>query len=290
MFSDSDYCDAFYNFIGHVNTNGVWGYFGDYNTFIGNTFSYNGYGVYLGSYNVVYHNNFIDNYIGNAFGQYYCVWNDSYPSGGNYWSDYTGFDNYSGPGQNITGSDGIGDTSYEVTSINFDYYPLMNPWSISNTPPIITDEFPTDGSTGVNRPPMELNVTVKDVDGDSMNVLIRWKNHLGVWETLETFSAVGNGVYNTMNFTSNYWTRGNTTYTWSINVTDGSVWINQTYTFTTGGSRYDVDNNGIVDFRDAGLCWAQRTSFPSQDDLIYDVDGNGIIDFRDAGLCWSNRD
>jgi hypothetical protein len=60
--------------------------------------------------------------VGNA-------WNNGYPSGGNYWSDYNGTDFYSGPYQNVTGSDGIGDTSYVIDANNTDDYPLMGGFS-----------------------------------------------------------------------------------------------------------------------------------------------------------------
>jgi parallel beta-helix repeat protein len=56
------------------------------------------------------------------------VWDDGYPSGGNYWSDYTGIDQKSGSYQNETGSDGMGDTPYVIDLDNQDNYPLMNPW------------------------------------------------------------------------------------------------------------------------------------------------------------------
>jgi parallel beta-helix repeat protein len=48
---------------------------------------------------------------------------------GNYWINYNGTDFYSGPNQNETGSDGIGDTSYLVDESNQDKYPLMGPIS-----------------------------------------------------------------------------------------------------------------------------------------------------------------
>jgi hypothetical protein len=53
------------------------------------------------------------------------VWSDGYPSGGNYWSDYTGKDLKSGPYQNVTGSDGIGDTPYIIDAANIDPYPIV---------------------------------------------------------------------------------------------------------------------------------------------------------------------
>ena len=56
------------------------------------------------------------------------TWTNGYPSGGNYWSDYNGTDSYRGPYQNVTGSDGIGDTPYAINATDIDNYPLMNPW------------------------------------------------------------------------------------------------------------------------------------------------------------------
>ena len=55
-------------------------------------------------------------------------WNDSYPTGGNHWSDYAGVDLMSGPNQDILGPDGIGDTPYtiESTATVVDQYPLMD--------------------------------------------------------------------------------------------------------------------------------------------------------------------
>lgn len=49
-----------------------------------------------------------------------------------YWSDYAGVDEFSGPYQNNTGSDGIGDTPYIIHGNNQDQYPLMKPWTLQN--------------------------------------------------------------------------------------------------------------------------------------------------------------
>jgi hypothetical protein len=57
------------------------------------------------------------------------TWDNGYASGGNYWSDYCGVDIYTGPYQNVAGSDGIGDTPYIIDANNIDHYPLMNPYS-----------------------------------------------------------------------------------------------------------------------------------------------------------------
>jgi len=117
-----------------VYSNGAGIQLGDnarYNTFRGNTMSNNDYGVYLigSSYNMFYHNNFAANTHQVNSTSSTSVWDDGYPSGGNYWSDYTSIDLYSGPYQNETGSDGIGDTTYDIDEDNIDGYPLMAPFS-----------------------------------------------------------------------------------------------------------------------------------------------------------------
>ena len=102
----------------------------------GNTIRNNSYGIWIEAWpysysNRFFHNNFIHNGIHarNLYTLNY--WDNGYPSGGNYWDDYTGTDEFSGPEQNEPDPDGIGDTPYEIykgyTSI-FDNYPLMTPW------------------------------------------------------------------------------------------------------------------------------------------------------------------
>jgi len=63
-------------------------------------------------------------------------WNAPYPVGGNYWTGYTGKDLFSGPGQNISGSDGIGDTPEPVPlagTDEMDQYPLTHPWTVASS-------------------------------------------------------------------------------------------------------------------------------------------------------------
>jgi parallel beta-helix repeat protein len=110
-------------------------YSNDGSYIVGNNFTENSDGgivlCVISEGNTIYHNNFINNKKYQAYELDYCnnSWDDGYPSGGNYWSDYTSIDDYSGPYQNETGSDGIGDTPYIVNSNNVDHYPLMNPYT-----------------------------------------------------------------------------------------------------------------------------------------------------------------
>lgn len=103
----------------------------------GNNIVHNKYGVYFdyarySTDNLFYHNNFVNN-TSHVFFQYERTmrnfWNDIYPKGGNYWSNYRGNDEKSGPNQDEPGSDGIGDTVYVISPGTLDRYPLMNTWS-----------------------------------------------------------------------------------------------------------------------------------------------------------------
>ena len=87
--------------------------------------NYDGIWLYESSNNNIYYNNFLDNAAQVHSFNSTNVWDDSYPSGGNYWSDYADVDLSNGPDQNETGSDGIGDTAYVIDANNRDNYPLM---------------------------------------------------------------------------------------------------------------------------------------------------------------------
>ena len=93
-----------------------------------NNITNNDYGIWLkdSSDNKIYHNNFINSTQQVETHHSRNIWDNGYPSGGNYWSDYTGIDYYGGPNQNETGSDGIGDTPYVIDASNRDTYPFMN--------------------------------------------------------------------------------------------------------------------------------------------------------------------
>lgn len=112
------------------------------NDIIRNTIKKNHYrGIYFDAFNLpiqynnIHHNNFLANAEQVGFAQPSGVrsnWDNGYPSGGNYWSDYSSVDQHSGPNQDQPGSDGIGDVSVTINSINIDHYPLMRAFAPEN--------------------------------------------------------------------------------------------------------------------------------------------------------------
>jgi len=97
----------------------------DNNTVINNNISDSQTGIFLDSKgNKLYGNRLSDNVV-QADDRGLNSWNAVYPLGGNMWSDYLGQDKMSGPGQDVPGSDRIGDEPYKINEHAVDQYPLM---------------------------------------------------------------------------------------------------------------------------------------------------------------------
>jgi len=194
------------------------------------------YGIWLSSSenNKVYHNDFINNE-----NQTYCValsnsWDNNYPSSGNYWSDYTGIDEKSGPNQDQPGDDGIGDTSYEVGLLdNIDNYPLMRPYDEQDIG--ITDIFLSKTLVGYNTThPMRINVRIVNYGSktqtfnitthynstmfnvtsvtlsrrDSITIVFRWNTTRVTFNRSYTISAYVTSVEDEINVTDNEYVDG----------------------------------------------------------------------------------
>jgi parallel beta-helix repeat protein len=110
--------------------------YSDFNVIAYNNVSENSMGIeiqQISNNNTIFHNNIINNDVqagGGHISESVNIWDDGYPSGGNYWSNYTGIDSHYGVYQNLTGWDGVGDTAHTIGANNTDTYPLMAPISI----------------------------------------------------------------------------------------------------------------------------------------------------------------
>ena len=95
----------------------------------------------------------------------------------------------------------------------------------ANQAPTISETVPEDGATGVSTGLTELSFSLHDIDDDLMNYYVTTVPDVGSGSG----TGVANGVYG---ITVTGLTEA-TTYTWRVNVTDGTQWTNNTYTFTT---------------------------------------------------------
>ncbi len=132
----------------------------------------------------IYLNNFDSNRYYQAIGlsNNGVRWNASYPTGGNFWSDYNGTDAHKGPLQDIPGADGIGDTPYN-NSFVVDNYPQMRPLGVVNAEPVacLTIVPPT----GWYYDTYELNASGSWDREDPIGALeVRWDfEGDGLWDT-----------------------------------------------------------------------------------------------------------
>jgi len=138
-------------------------------------------GLYVNATNnYIYHNNFIHN-LRNANDEGGNNWDNGYPSGGNYWSDYIGLDNFHGPNQDKSGSDGIGDTIYEIPCEHgTDNYPFMEQYGWFNEPPNSpTLVGPSKCNAGTE---YYFRISSYDPDGEDVYFWIDWGDgDIEVW-------------------------------------------------------------------------------------------------------------
>ena len=277
------------------------------NSLSGNNITDNHYGIAViifCSGNSVYHNNFINNFI-QVFYTYLVYansWDDGYPSGGNYWSDYNGTDLYSGPYQNQTGNDGIGDMPYIIYSNNKDNYPLMSPWS----PHAVAVSYVKALKTVVGQ-------------GYSANITVTVANQGSFSETFFNVTAYANntaannvtsiGTFINVTLAARTYTnltlvwdttefvRGNYTlsaYAWPFpsetNFTDGCIVVSIAGDLTGGTPNpWDFVPDGKVDGKDiaiVALCFgsAPGCSPPWIWNANCDVSNDGKIDGKDIAL------
>lgn len=118
------------------------------------------------------------------------------------------------------------------TNFGFIGYSLMTrvhaadmKWYHSNFPPLVMDESPANGAVQVPLSLSELKFTLKDFDGDKLSYHVVTSPDIGSGANVN----VGNGVYSVP--VSGL--EDQTTYTWTVNVTDGIDTVVEMFDFTT---------------------------------------------------------
>jgi parallel beta-helix repeat protein len=262
------------------------------NTITGNTLSYNTYGVdpIIGSNNnLLYHNNFMEN-TEQVVWNPDCtnIWDDGYPSGGNYWSDYTGTD---------ANGDGIGDTAYVIDPMNKDRYPLMTPWfsDIAVIDVTVSDAKVYAGET--------VNITVlvenQGTLTETFSVTVKYENAtleiseiVGIQEAANLVPAANIALTFTWN-TTNVAPGVNYTITAEADVLEGekdtvdNVFIDGTVKMNLQG---DVDGNGVVNILDlatVAMVYMTQEGEPDYDPEL-DLNHDGIIDILDLSIIGRN--
>ncbi|MEJ2240765.1 MAG: NosD domain-containing protein [Candidatus Bathyarchaeota archaeon] len=147
------------------NTSGVFLFESSQNAISENNITDNGTGIGFrgSSSNRIWNNYFVENeeqvydyfLTNSSITPSLNFWSISYQVGGNYWSDYTGVDVKSGPNQNQTGSDNIGDSPYLLYGANKDDFPLL---PYGSAPGIFIDS-PESKVYSTNNIPLEFTVS-----------------------------------------------------------------------------------------------------------------------------------
>jgi parallel beta-helix repeat protein len=146
--------------------------------------------------NTIYHNRIIGNAV-QAEDDGSNSWDDGYPSGGNWWSDYSGWDVKSGSSQDQPVADGIGDIAYAIDGDSFDNYPLWTPAGVDyvvmrDGPNGTQSESPSDATIG-----FDFEITVwaggyNNTLGYVMDINATWSvtNTLGSTATITNATGV----------------------------------------------------------------------------------------------------
>jgi parallel beta-helix repeat protein len=264
------------------------------NSIVENKITNNDYGIDIYHWSVVppifvYHNDFVNNTHQGYTSGYRNIWDDGYPSGGNYWSNYAGVDFCSGPYQNETGSDGMGDTPYVIDANNQDNYPLMIPWSGVHDVAVTSvttckdgcKPFPTVGQNWT----IHINVTVEN-RGDSAETFNTnvYANATLINQTLLTMpNATSTVLTIKWNATLPYGNYTISAYaepvegeisTGDNNCTEGIVYL---------GTPGDINVDGVVEMMDffyASNAFLSRPGKPNWNPNA-DINDDGVVEMMD---------
>ena len=258
-----------------------------------NTISYNtitnnsDVAIYLSESNdnKFYHNNFIDNptHVINYPSTFTNTWDDGYPSGGNYWSDYSGTDD---------DSDGIGDASFIIDENNRDNYPLIANYGIPIAAFTYSPQSPVDVDQSINFDAAHSN----DVDGSIVSYYWSFGDGYTTYGETVTHSYSSASVYTvSLTVTDNNGTTDTSTTILTVKVPNqspvadaGGLYtgtVNEAISFD-GGNPYDSDGSIVSykwDFGDGKTSTNQNPTHTYNQDGTYTItlvvtDNDGATD------------
>jgi parallel beta-helix repeat protein len=265
----------------------------DGNTIDGNNVTANFEGLCLqsSSTNTVYHNDFVSNLIqasvlfptsvGNA-------WDNGYPAGGNYWSDYNGTDVCHGIYENLTGSDGLGDTPYIIDANDVDSYPLMQPFSTSSMPTGYLLAAITANCTWVYEGQIAyINVTVVNFGDSPENIFVTLYSSITADKSISAYPVL---VNNQQSYTLLF--RWDTSGVPCLNYTLTAIATVTTGSSTLSGASMDVrlvgdvNGDGRVDMKDIAIVARSFGSTPGSPNWnpAADLNGDGKVNMKDIAI------
>jgi len=286
--SSSDYNSISGNNITTLNWYGIYLVSSSNNTVSRNNLANNGFGIGLfsSSGNMIYHNSFSNYALQVVSSRSMNAWDDGYPSGGNHWSDYTGADLYSGPYQNETGADGIGDTPYVIEANNRDDYPLVtHDVAVRDVEPLKTIV-----GQGYMLP---VNAKVANTGGyfEEFNVTL----YASAIATASQNSTIASGNSTTLTFTWNTtgFAYGNYTlnvYAWPVPGETDTADNNLTGSVISVTIPGDINGDFTVDIYDALTLSGAYNSMPKSSswNTNADINNDSIVDIYDAIILANN--
>jgi len=130
-------------------------------------------------------------------------------------------------------------------------YTVNETFSFTTEAPIhLADPLPDDDCERGSLNP-DLSINVSHDDGLPVDISFRTDAN-GVWETIGGYTGVGNGSYTqkTRWYNHSYFDHRGVIYNWSVNVTDGAIWFNRTFSFDL----VDYIGDRVQDIA-MGMCW-----------------------------------
>lgn len=294
LVDDSPFCKVIGNNVTENHYGIVLGAFASrYNLIIENNIAMNDVGLilYEGSGNTVYHNNFVGNKQAqiSTYIQTQDSFDNGYPSGGNFWSDYSGLDFFKGLYQNEAGSDGIGDTARKIDEINQDRYPLMKPypWGPHDLGVLGVDTSKTVVGQGFL---LNINVTVFNYGPFTENFNLRVYANTTIIQTKNLnlagrTSATITFIWNTSSFVKgSYTVKAYAIPVPGETVTTDNTYVGKTILVSLPG---DVIGDRKVDGRDVAIMakYFGRTSGYAPN---ADITNDGKIDGKDIAVASKN--